>query len=109
MKKFMIIYHMPPKALEWTDTSPEAKEEGMKQWFDWKDRMGEKLVEFGSPLGKGVKLNPDGTSVDGSTDVAGFSIIQAENIEDAKEALKGHPHLGWNADCDIEIHEYMEM
>lgn len=109
MKKFIVIYHMPPSAMEWTESTPESKEEGMKQWFAWKDRMGDKLIDFGSPLGKGIKLNPDGTSGEGSSNVAGYSIIQAEDAEAAIEAMENHPHLGWNADCDIEIHEFAEM
>ena len=110
MKKFMIIYHMPPEALiRDVEPTPEEKEAGMKEWFAWKDSMGDSLVDFGSPLSYGSRLDPDGTSKESTTNVAGYSIIQANDIEEAKELLKSHPHLNWNATCDLEVHEFMEM
>lgn len=106
----MIIYHMPASAMNLDNPpSPEEREKGMQQWYDWRDQMGEKLIDFGAPLAPGVQLKPDGSTTKSSSDVAGYSIIQAEDMESAKKSLKGHPHLGWNADCDIEVHEFMEM
>jgi len=39
----------------------------------------------------------------------GYSILQAENMDEAKELLQGHPHLDWNAACEIEVHESLPM
>ena len=109
MKKFMIIYHMPESALEGIERTAETREEGMKQWFDWRDRMGDKLLDFGSPLSYGTKIAPDGSTSSDGSNVAGYSIIQAESLEDAQKLLEGHPHLGWSQACDLVLHEYMEM
>jgi len=32
-----------------------------------------------------------------------------ENLDEAKSLLNGHPHLGWNAECAIEVHETMPL
>jgi uncharacterized protein (DUF302 family) len=57
----------------------------------------------------GQQLSPGGQSKNSSKDVAGYSILQAENLEEAKKLLEGHPHLGWNASCSIEVHETMPL
>ena len=44
-----------------------------------------------------------------SWQVVGYSILQAENIDDAKALLDGHPHLAWDGACEIEVHEVMPL
>jgi hypothetical protein len=53
-------------------------------------------------------LSESGSSPSESN-VVGYSILQAENMEAAKEMLKGHPHLGWADGCSIEVHESLPM
>jgi len=53
----------------------------------------------------GQKILPGGNSQGSTRGVAGYSILQAENMDDAKSLLVGHPHLAWNAACEIEVHE----
>lgn len=110
MKKFIVIYHTPEAATgEAWKASPEEQAKGMEAWMTWAATTGDKLVDFGQPLGGGLLLTPGGGSTKSNKDVAGYSIIQAENMEDAKAILQGHPHLAWNADCSIEVHEAMAV
>lgn len=110
MKNYMIIYHAPADAFkEVPEMTPEQKMEGMKPWMDWKESIGDALVDFGSPLIGGVRLSPDGSFSTSTKEVAGYSIVQAVDMEGAKQLLMGHPHLAWNEGCDIEIHEYAPM
>ena len=110
MKKFIVIYHAPAEAMaQMAEATPEQKAEGMKPWFAWKDSIGDKLVDFGTPLMGGTRLLPDGTSENSYKDVTGYSILQANDMEEAKNLLSGHPHLQWSAGCDIEVHESIEM
>ncbi|PKL79165.1 MAG: hypothetical protein CVV25_08835 [Ignavibacteriae bacterium HGW-Ignavibacteriae-4] len=110
MKKFIVIYHAPAEAMEMmADATEEQKMEGMKPWFDWKDKVGDKLVDFGSPLCGSSRLLPDGTSVPSTKEVTGYSIIQATDMDEAKTLLSSHPHLQWTGGCDIEVHECMQM
>ena len=110
MKKYMVIYHAPADAMnEMSGATPEQIEEGMKPWMAWKDTVGDKLVDFGSPLAPGTKINPDGSTVASTKEVTGYSILQAGSMEEAQSLLKGHPHLGWTGGCDIEVHELAEI
>ena len=55
MSKFMVLYRSPVAAMEMLQSvSPEEMREGMKQFEAWMIKLGEGLVEMGSPLGAGV-------------------------------------------------------
>jgi hypothetical protein len=110
MKKFMVIYHAPEDAIEQTaNATPEQMEEGMKPWMEWAQKCGSKLVDLGTPLAGGQKLLRDGKSEASQRNVAGYSILEAESIEEAKSLLADHPHLKWRGDCEIEVHEAMPL
>ncbi|MEO8149484.1 MAG: hypothetical protein ABI723_17725 [Bacteroidia bacterium] len=110
MKKFIVIYHAPMNAtMEMEKATPEEQEKGMEGWMIWAKKCGDKLVDMGAPLANGVQLNPDEKNKMSDKNVVGYSILQAENMEEAKVLMKGHPHLAWNAACSIEIHETMPL
>jgi len=71
-------------------------------------KCGDSLVDLGTPLGHGQKLSASGSSP-GERNVIGYSILQAENMDEAKKLLEGHPHLAWAAGCDIEVHESLPL
>jgi hypothetical protein len=108
-KKFLIIYHAPMDAMEQTaNISPEEQAEGMAQWRAWAERVGERMLDLGAPLINGKKLNSRGFTVPSSKEVAGYSLLQAEDWEEVLDLLEGHPHIsGWNPDATIEVHETM--
>lgn len=110
MKKFIIIYHAPIDAWKQTaETSKEDMDKGMEAWMVWAQKCGDKLLDFGTPLGNGQKLIPGGKSVNSERKVVGYSILQADSREEAEELLMDHPHLAWKADCEIEIHESLAV
>lgn len=110
MKKYMVIYHAPDELVaQSANSSPEDMEEGMEEWMAWAAKCGDQLIDLGNPLMGGQKLLPDGDSQSSTRGVAGYSILQAENMDDAKSLLVGHPHLAWNAACEIEVHEVMPL
>ena len=84
--------------------SPDEMAKGMEPWMEWAKRCGDALLDFGTPLIGGQKLTPDGASPV-ARGVVGYSILQAEDMAGATALMQGHPHLGWNAGCEIEIHE----
>jgi len=110
MKKFVVIYQAPVGA-EWktAESTPEEMEAGMKAWMEWAQKCGDKLLDFRTPLGKAITLGPGGSSVSSESKLMGYSIIQADNIDEARDLLKDHPHLAWNAACEIEVHESLPM
>ncbi|RPI43544.1 MAG: hypothetical protein EHM46_03900 [Bacteroidetes bacterium] len=112
MKKFMLHYMAPVDAIEgMSQVPPEQREEGMKAWYTWRDSVGDKLLDLGSPLGPGTNFDGSGKTGGNGPDiiVAGYSFIQANDMEEVKDLVKGHPHLGWHERCSINIYECIEM
>ena len=110
MKKFIVTYHAPIDAIQQTlNTTPEQQAKGMEGWMQWAQKCGDKLLDMGAPLANGQQLNTDGTSTASTKNVVGYSILQAENMDEAKSLMNGHPHLGWNPACSIEVHETMPV
>jgi len=72
----------------------------------WAKKCGSALVDLGSPLGNAISISKSSAS---ASDVVGYSILQAESSEEAQKLLDGHPHLGWNKACEIELHESLPM
>jgi hypothetical protein len=109
MTEFIVIYYAPQSMQEKMHSiSPEEMSKGMEGWKTWAGKCGEHLVDMGSPLGNGRIIDISGIS-SSKTEIAGYSILQADNISDAEELLKRHPHLGWGEGCQIEIHEKMPI
>lgn len=110
MKKFVITYNAPiDAAWKTAESTPEEMEEGMKAWMAWAQKCGDKLVDFGTPLGNGVTLGPGGSWVSSESRIIGYSILQSDSLEEARDLLKDHPHLDWNAACEIEVHESLAV
>jgi hypothetical protein len=110
MKRFIVIYNAPPEAMaSMTTATPEEKEEGMKAWLAWKDSMGEKVLDLGAPLVGGQRIFTGGNIEASDNKVAGYSIIQATDMDEAVSSLTNHPHLQWTEGCNIEVHQCIEM
>ena len=88
----------------------EEANKGMQEWMNRAAKCGDNLVDMGTPLANGQKLGVGGGSIGSDRGINGYSILQAESMDHAKELLQGHPYLsGWNAACDIEVHEAMPL
>ena len=110
MKKFIVIYHAPAEAMaQMANVTPEEMQEGMKPWMDWAAKCGDQLVDMGTPLMGGQRVLPDGTSQDSTREVTGYSVLQANDMAEAKSLVDGHPHLAWTGGCEIEVHESMPL
>jgi len=81
----------------------------MKPWMAWAEKCGSKLVDVGTPLVGGQSLKPDGSSEPSSREVTGYSVLEADSMDEAKSLLEGHPHLAWTGGCDIEVHESVPL
>ena len=110
MKKFIVTYHAPEDFMaQSANADPAEMEKGMEAWMAWAAKCGNQLVDMGTPLMGGQKLNPDGKSENSQRQVCGYSVLQAENMKEAKSLLIDHPHLQWNGACEIEVHESMPL
>lgn len=109
MKKFMVIYYAPKEAVEMTQNmTPEQMKAGMQEWFDWMEEVKDHLVDPGSILSNGLNVSSS-ENTQSSKDVNGYSILQAESLDDAAGLVKDHPHLNWAPGCEVELYEVMPM
>lgn len=110
MKKFIVIYYAPIEAMKQMANVPkEEQAKGMEGWMVWAKKCGDKLVDLGAPLRTGKALSPGGKSTESKKEVTGYSVLQAKDINEAISLLQGHPHLGWNAACALEVYETMPL
>ncbi len=109
MKKFMVIYSANESWMEqMQNASPEDMKKGMEPWMEWAKKCGNSLVDFGTPLVGGQKLTKTGSSPSDSN-ILGYSILQAEDMDGAKALLDGHPHLQWSEGAAIDVFESPPM
>ena len=108
MAKFLFIYHAPTSPADAAPADPAEMEAVMGQWMDWAGRVGDGLVDFGTPLDHGMQVTPEGTSPS-TREVAGYSIIEAADMDAALALAQGHPHLNMPSGCTIEVHESLPV
>jgi hypothetical protein len=95
MKRFLLIYSGPP-------TPPDPTHEGWPEWFA---KIGDALVDAGSPMANGVVVRADGSTSDEAAPLNGYSLIQAEDRSEAVELVRDHPLLAFDPKYTIEIFE----
>lgn len=84
--------------------TPEDMKKGMQPWVDWFAKCGSAIVDQGNPTGHAKwmgKASP--------THVAGYTIMQANSIDDVIKMLEGHPHLMMGPEAGIEVNEIMPI
>ena len=104
MTKYLFIYHAPMTPADAAPPTPEQMEAVMGQWNAWAGKVGDRMVDFGTPLAGGVQVTPEGTSPS-TREVAGYTLIEADSMDDALALAKDHPHLNMPGGCTIEVHE----
>lgn len=110
MKKFLVTYHAPASATEQMKNATPAQIMAATQpWMDWKAANEANIVSFGSRLFPGEERSSDSDWTSSASEVTGFSILQANSLEEIKEKLANHPQLAWDATCRISINEFQPM
>lgn len=102
MPNFIIAYH--------GSTKPESPEEGAKQmqrWQAWLEGLGDAVVNPGTPLKNNHIVSAEGTNhEEGANRFNGFSVVKADNMEQALEMAKACPYLEMGT---IEVAEMLQM
>lgn len=104
MAKFLFVYH--------GGSMPETEAEGarvMAEWMAWFEGMGAAVADGGNPVGQSSTVNSDGSVSNdgGSNPASGYSLINADTIEQATTFAKGCPIL--KAGGSVEVAEAMDM
>ena len=61
MTKYVFIYHAPMTPADAAPPIPEQMESVMGEWNAWAGKVGDRMVDFGTPLAGGVRVTPEGT------------------------------------------------
>jgi hypothetical protein len=110
MKRFLILSHSTPEVLEnMQNTTQEQMEEGMKEWFLWKEKYNAKVVDIGAPLINSKRLLQDGSTAMGQKQVSGYMMIEAISFDDVVSIIKDSPLYPYENGCELEIHEVQTM
>jgi len=110
MKKFVAIYYSNAEAQAASASmTPEAQAKGLEKWMTWNAKSGDQIVDLGAPLAPALHLNQEGDWSPSSKTVSGYSIVQAESLENAKALFVNHPHTNWSKGCTIEVHETVKI
>jgi hypothetical protein len=95
MPTFILLYDGPP-------TPPDASHEGWPEWFE---RMGDQLVDIGSPMLNGFVVQADGRASNDAADINGYSLVRAESREQVIDALRDHPFISGGDEYKIQVFE----
>ncbi len=89
------------------NVSPEEMKKGMEPCLAWFKKCGKSIVDQGNHLGNVVHVSKRGGSKSESQ-VTGYGVIQADDMEAAKAMVKDHPHF-MLPKASIELLEIMPM
>ncbi|TAK89128.1 hypothetical protein EPO04_03445 [Patescibacteria group bacterium] len=92
MKKFILLYRGPATPAGKMD--PGKAKEVMRAWGEWMERVGKNLVDVGQPMEpcNSVALLDDGSEAE-AEQLNGYSVIEAESLDNAKDMVRDHPFL----------------
>ena len=94
MKRFIIFYtgHATP---------PDASHAGWPEWFD---QAGDALADRGSALVNGLSV-AHGVATPSGLAVNGYSMLQAESLDELRPLIDAHPYLAQGNGYSIEVFE----
>jgi hypothetical protein len=97
MSKFVFLY----KGL-WPEPTPEITD----AWTSWFSEIGDSIVDSGNPFGPGREVidNASTDAPSGPQSITGYSIVSADNIEEAEKLLANCPMI-----TSVLIYEAMPM
>ncbi len=105
----MVLYQAPVSASAMmANMDPEQAKKGMAVWMAWSEKNRDGIVDLGTPLGDGKRVE-SGSISETQSQVTGFSIVQAESLDDVTEMLKDHPHFFSPGTVSIEVFEFLPM
>lgn len=104
MPKYLFVYH--------GGSAPRSEEEGKKAmaaWGQWFGSMGKDVIDGGNPVGPSTTVAGDGNVVNngGANPAAGYSLVEAKDVNDAVAKAKGCPILAGGG--SVELAETFEL
>ncbi len=107
MARFIMIYK--GDATDMSEMSEEQGQAVMAAWGVWMEKVGPALSDVGSPFGPGASIVDDGTAGTPMS-ATGYSIVEAEDMDEAKRLADGHPYLSeGKGDFAIDLFELLPV
>jgi hypothetical protein len=104
MPQYIFAYHGGH-----TPDSPEEQKKVMAEWGAWMGGMGDALVVPGNPVGMSKTVSATGVAEDGGANpLAGFSVVEAADIDAATKMAKGCPMVTGGTGT-VEVAECLKM
>jgi hypothetical protein len=109
MKKFVFVYY---NKIVSGDKNKEDMKKTMDKWMAWFETFKDKMVDGGNPF------NPDAKSVTAKGvetipadkwPATGYTIINAQDMEEATSIVRGCPVLDDENDGTVRVYEAMPM
>jgi len=109
VKRFLVLYRSSIPASEMmANATPEQARAGMEAWGRWMQEVGDAIVDPGAPLGGGQQVTGESASTS-TSDVTGYSVVQADSAEQAAGLFRQHPHFMTPAETSIDVLEALPM
>ncbi len=102
MAKFLYLYNGGQIA-----ETPEAQEESMQVWTSWFGSLGDSVVDIGNPFSTSSTVTAGGASDGGTSKLSGYTIVNAESLEEAAQKADGCPVL--QSGGSVEVYEAVPM
>ncbi|MGA7203793.1 MAG: hypothetical protein WBX27_04080 [Specibacter sp.] len=107
MSKFIYIYNGPATPMD--QMTAEESAAGMAAWGTWMEKVGPAMVDGGAPFGARAAFSDDG-STPAPSDLQGYSVVEAENMDAAKALSDGLPFMSeGQGRFTLEIFELVDM
>jgi hypothetical protein len=108
MAKFILLYKGP--ATPQSEITPEVGAQLQQSWDAWMGKVSASLVDGGAPFtGASTAVVADGTTRSAS-DLTGYTIIEAPDLETAKTLVGGNPFLeDGSSRFAVEVYELGTM
>ena len=98
MANFLLVYHGGGAS----EMTPEQQAGVMEAWTNWFSSLGSAVVDGGNPVSRNWSVNSDGTTEDGGANPAtGYSVIKADSMQAALEAVRGCPIIAAGGTVEI--------
>jgi hypothetical protein len=102
MGKFVVVYVGGAMG-----ETPEEQEASMNEWMSWFGSLGSAVTDMGNPFMSSTALEAHGVRSEATSGLSGYSIIEAENLDDAANLVAKCPILTDGG--SLELYEAHQM
>ena len=102
MAKFLFLY-AGGQSVE----TPEDQEAVMQAWGGWFGALGDSVIDIGNPFGAASTVAAGGASDGTSSQLGGYSLIDADSLAEATTKTAGCPVL--TSGGTVEVYEALPM